>query len=198
MPFEPSIDPPVGWASKGSGLTYTQLRLIGQVVSHWAILDIALQQMLFMLAQSPEFLGQALTEDLGPDHRLKAFKRLCRHWRKFLNQESGNEDVIGLVENAQECATWITKNKDQRNKVAHWWWSRVTDDKMFCYKYTMKPHASEVGQEGGNFASMPNSELEAFANSISEMATRMLALSRLLQAKLPAWPYRRPALDSDH
>lgn len=188
MPFEPSIDPPKGWAPSGAGLTHTQLRLIGQVTTGWAILEIALQHILITLTQSPDHLGQSLTEDLGPDHRLKALNRLCRHWQNYLEPNPPKDESLDVLAQTKSCGAWIQKNKDMRNRVAHWWWSRASDELMFCYKFTLKRHAADEGAEIGNFAYVKNEELEEFASEISEKTTLMLWLWKMLDKKLPTWP----------
>lgn len=187
------MPPPKGWAPSGAGLTYTQLRLIGQVITTWAVLEVAIQHMLFTLAQAPDVLGQALTEDLGPDHRLKALDQLCRRWLTLLRDREPDDECVKLIDQTQGCVKWTKSNKDLRNRYAHWWWSRISDDQMSCHKYTLKAHAHGAG-EIDNHAWVMNNETEAFANEISERTTEMLWLLKMLQKKLPTLPHKPDGL----
>ena len=63
-----------------SFITEEQRAEIMLVIQGWALLETMIQKIACALAQSPLHLGQALTEDLGPDHRLKALRRLCKSW----------------------------------------------------------------------------------------------------------------------
>jgi hypothetical protein len=192
MPFEPSFPPPKEWAPPGAGLTFPQLSAIGAVVTTWAVIETVVQQLLFVLVQSPDKLGQALTEDLGPDHRLKALRRLCRDWEGFLEwRHSELTEMISCVREVRTYAAWIEKNKNRRNQIAHWQWMRMSDARMMAFKYTLKP-PPENPKDGDSHISVSPEELMAFAEEISEKASAMILALRRLSRELPAWP-RRPA-----
>jgi hypothetical protein len=190
MPFEPNFPPPKKWAPEGAGLTHRQLAAIGAVITTWALLEATVQQMLFTLAQSPSWLGQALTEDLGPDHRLKALRRLLRTWERLLGYNDGHEAELEKVHSARALAIWIEKNKDRRNRVAHWLWNRASDEEMYAFKYTLKGGGSGVGlEEAGLWIETTADELMSFAEEIRAKVDA-IAMSVEDLRTLPTWPER--------
>src|SRR5262245_19243164 len=116
------------WAPSTSHLTSEQATAIADVIINWSVLEVVLQDLLVALTQSPTALGQALTEDLGPDNRLKALKRLARTWIALLSSpswvDSKNSDFIKALDDCQALATWIAMAKARRNQIAHWTWFR--------------------------------------------------------------------------
>ena len=96
---------------------------IGTVTTAWAVFETAIQMALCELVQSPPALAQALTDDLGPDNRVKALKRLCASWAAALRDDRDAErQTISAV---ADCAKWFERNKAKRNQIIHYCWFRV-------------------------------------------------------------------------
>ncbi len=184
MAFERFVPPPRGWAPNTCGLTEPQLIGIGSVVSAWAILESVLQDALVTLAQSPSTLGQALTEDLGPDNRLKALKRLCQTWQIIMKVR--NREQSEMLDELAAVGVWIEKQKGLRNKIAHWQWMRQSDQKVFGFKYSTKP---EDPAHSINFMVAETADFAKFAEQIRDKAAELIELVRDLR-KLPTWPER--------
>lgn len=160
---------------------------IGAVVSAWALIETLLQGILCALAKADPTLGQALTEDLGPDNRLKAARRLVASWETVFREKLADE-LRNDLQRVREVCTWISQNKERRNRIAHWNWMRASDERLFGFKYHLKPGAA-LGPDGGKHLHMElaTEDLMRFAGEISDQATMMLELQGAL-AKLPAWP----------
>ena len=185
MAFEQFVPPPQGWAPPSAGLTHSQLMGIGAVVSAWAVLEAVLQDALVALAKSPLTLGQALTEDLGPDNRLKALRRLCQTWQIIM--KGRNAEQSEMLDEVAAIGVWIEKQKGLRNQVAHWQWMRQTDHLAFGFKYSTKP-ANPAGT-ATNFMTAHTTDFTDFAGEISDKAGELIELIADLR-KLPPWPER--------
>lgn len=185
MSFDPFFRQPDGWFPEAAGLTVTQLAGVGFVVTTWAALESVYQHTLFVLAQSPDPLGQALTEDLSPDNRSKALKRLCSTWKMVLKE--GFEEQIEAVESAEKIAKWIDTNKSKRNQIAHWNWLREDDSNMFGFKFHLKPMDGSENRTTG--IRISNDELYKFAIDISSRASDLIKIGPALE-KLPPWPQK--------
>ena len=188
MEFESRIDPPSLWASTYAGLTHSQMIGIGSVASTWTILEIATQQALCLLAQTPSALGQALTDDLSPDNRIKALKRLCDTWLAAFGD--GREQEIAAIDETLAVCKWFERNKARRNQIVHYFWLRKSDDEMIGSKYSTKPmFADRVHRE--RYLVMKTTDLSEFAAEISVQADNLLGLTLRL-GLLPSWPETQP------
>jgi hypothetical protein len=183
MAFE-KFTPPQGGPPQGVGLNVNHLRAIALVMTSWATLESALEQHLYLLAQAPPSLGQALTENLGPDHRLKALRRLVKSWERILQGYEEYTDILASVRKTEEYGNWIRVHKDQRNKVAHWHWLGITEQEMVAFKYTLRPGASTTSD---NWVRASPDDLIDFATEASDLASQMFALVPSLE-KLPPLP----------
>lgn len=190
MQFESSFTPPTGWAPESAGLTVTQLAAIGFVMTTWATLETIYQHTLFVLAQSPDMLGQALTEDLSPDNRSKAMKRLCASWKLALGDRFPEQTEA--LDKALEITKWIDTNKAERNHLAHWNWLRNDDESMFGFKYHLKPVDLSDNRPRG--ALRKHEDVFKFGTEIARQAGALLELQPAFDA-LPSWPQKQHAPD---
>jgi len=185
MPFDPYYSPPKGWLPEAAGLTVNQLAAIGFVITTWAALESIYQHTLFVLVQSPDTLGQALTEDLGPDNRSKALKRLCSSWKLILSEDFTEQ--IGALDKLEHLNKWVDTNKAKRNQIAHWNWIREDDQHMFAFKYHLRPYNLTDNRPKG--LRTTHDELFKFGGEISQKASEFLSLMPSLD-KLPPWPHK--------
>ncbi len=183
MAFEPFVPPAKGWMPETSGLTHSQLIGIGSVVSAWAVLEAVLQEALVSLTQAPLSLGQALTEDLGADNRLKALKRLCQSWEIAMGDRY--PEHLTTLKKVAAIGTWIEKNKGRRNQIAHWQWIRQSDEKALGFKYTMKISSSPNANQ--SFLTAKTADFAEFAEQIRIKTEELINELKPL-AQLPAWP----------
>lgn len=183
MPFDPYFSPPKGWLPESAGLTVNQLASVGFVMTTWAALESIYQHTLFVLAQSPDALGQALTEDLGPDNRSKAMKRLCASWKLALGDRFPEQ--TDALAKALQVVKWIDANKAERNQIAHWNWLRIDDQSMFGFKYHLKPISLSDNRPHGQ--TRTHEDLFKFGAEISQQAADLLALQPAFD-NLPPWP----------
>lgn len=145
------------------------------------------------LDSSPDTLGQALTEDLGPDHRVKALKRLCRNCQHRLGAFGGYDKQIELIRQARVLALWIDNHKAMRNQLVHWQWLRTSDTEMFAFKYTLKGPPQNPKEGTGYITTNPD-EVADFAKESASVASQLLELARELRQQLPTWRERSNAL----
>lgn len=184
MAFEPFIPPAKGWAPQTAGLTHSQLIGIASVVSAWAVLEGVLQHALVLLTQAPLALGQALTEDLGPDNRLKALKRLCQSWEIAMGDRY--PEHLPTLSATAKIGNWIEKNKVRRNQVVHWQWMRQSDEHLIGFKYSLKV-GSRDKPSSGTFMTAQTGDMAAFAKQISAETDNLINLLAPLET-LPSWP----------
>jgi hypothetical protein len=138
--------------------------------------------MICALAQSPIDLGQALTEDLGPDHRIKAAKRLCRAWQIMLPRDHELQTVLA---NTRQTLNWAKKNKDDRNKLVHWQWIGLGESELYCFKYTLRPPPEDDPAESA-FQKTEIDDIKRFCVEIGKQSEVMRGLISKLET-LPPW-----------
>lgn len=182
--FDPHDPHPVPGMPNSSWLTVNQLASIGSVVAAWSWMDLALESLLSTLVQSDDFLSQALTEDLGPDNRLKATKRLVRAWQQALLDPT--ERQIRLFEEVLELTKWIAANNGKRNQIAHWIWVRSDDEKMFGWKH----HVVAAPDNARPNSEITKSSIIDFSKEIGIAAGRLAAVERVAR-DLPPWPHAK-------
>ena len=183
---------PGNWWTPASGrLTEEQATAFADVITAWSLLELTLQKVLCVLAQAPLALGQALTEDLGPDNRIKALKRLAQTWKAVQRYNLTVEQRIALTD-CLVLATWIAQVKARRNQIAHWNWLRQDDEEIFGFKYNTRPSGSYADQNNRpqTHATETVTTLDEFSEQISVAAHRLQLASELLQT-LPTWPRTR-------
>jgi hypothetical protein len=155
-------------------------------IQAWAAVDTFIEKLICRLAKAPLSLGQAVTEDLGPDHRLKALRRLALSWRFALRPAEDWSEQRARIDEVSAFARWAAINKGSRNQLVHWHWGRINDAEISGYKHTMKPPAGPPG-EPYKFVKVRMLDVEMFTSEINAMSQRMYRIERKLLT-LPAWP----------
>jgi hypothetical protein len=181
MAFDPFHPHPVPGMPNSSWLTVNQLASIGSVVAAWSWMDLAFEALLSTLIQTDDMLGQSLTEDLSPDYRIKAARRLVKTWETAIR--APNESQSGLFTEIREITKWIATNKGRRNQIAHWIWLRSDDENMFGWKHHVM-FASENERPSGEIT---KTEIMEFSKEIGLIAGR-LGAAELEARNLPTWP----------
>lgn len=195
MPFDPSTPSPIASIPDTSWPTIRQLAAIGAVSTTWSWLDMGIETLICTLTESDEMLGQALTQDLSPDNRLKALRRLTTTWeRMVLGMTKPQTELLADI---RSCVSWVAKNKTTRNKVVHSLWMRSDDEKLFGWKH----HIAPVTAKESSSVSITVSEILNFSIEIGQMVVRLGELE-LAARELPPFPKPSraipltPALDS--
>jgi len=131
-------------------------------------------------------LGQALTENLSPDNRLAALRRLLTTWERMVHLTL---DQKALIAECRELIKWIAQNKAKRNRIAHWIWLRSTDAELFGWKHHIMPTDDK---ERPN-ETINKSDILEFSREIGQIAGRVAAAE--LQARmLPPFPKSSPGM----
>ena len=183
MPFAPFRRPPKDWAPPTAGLTHPQLIGIGAVITTWAALEQTLEHLLYELVQAPDVLGQALSEDLNADSRCKALLRLCVSWEQSLAPEYTSERES--LEQIRSSVKWARRNRDKRNKFAHYNWMRITDEQMMGFKFSLRPRQ----RVDGPFDKVQTADIEPFADEIAAEVDKLFKTLSVVQS-FPEWPRR--------
>lgn len=163
-------------------LTNKQLAAIGSVVAVWSWLDLEIENLMATLAQGDAMLIQALTEDLSPDNRLNALRRLITTWERACPTLS--EEHKAAFAKAREVIRWVAANKARRNRIAHSLWSRTDDETMFGWKHHIMPRDSG---KVGSFEKITTSEITAFSKEIGRQQANLSLAMQVLKL-LPVWP----------
>lgn len=189
------------WVPASGHLTERQATALADVITEWSVLEISLQKVLCILAQAPTALGQALTEDLGPDNRIKALKRLAQTWKLSHRRDQFTVEQNIALTDCLILATWIAQVKGRRNQIAHWSWQRSNDEEMFGFKYSTRPAATYADQKNIPQTNITEtvSALISFSEQINFAAHRLQLASEMLQT-LRAWPRTRieVAVEPEH
>ena len=182
MSFDPFTPSPIAGLPDKSWLTTRQLAAIGSVLAVWSWIDVETQNLLCRLIKTDSMLAQSLTEDLGPDNRIKALKRLLKTWDHAIYDK--NEFRKASLDEALAITKWIERNKSLRNQIAHWVWLRSDDETLFGWKHHTMPFLTEDQR--------PNierkvTEIEEFAQESGKIVVRMNAAYHSF-GNLPDWP----------
>lgn len=180
MTFDPTHGSPIPGVSNTSWPTINQAAAIGSVVVAWNWLDLALETLLATLTKSDEMLTQALTEDLSPDNRLKALRRLALTWQRVAPLDQAQ---VALVEEIRAISKEVASLKSERNRVAHGLWMRSDDETMFRWKH----HIAPVAEQERTSEHKKTSDLLGLTEQIGQLAGRAAA-AELIARDLPAFP----------
>lgn len=187
LEFEPYVRTP---DDKGNELLDDHKIKMANVIGSWSVLETNCEKLLCALAQTPLTLGQTLTEDLGPDHRLKALRRLCRNWEIVLPR---NHELQPRLKELRSLATWVAQNKDARNRLVHWHWRSRGTDALVCFKYSFKPPTEDKVESP--FLTTSVKSLTGFFIEIAGKNRELKALLESLET-LPPWQEILPSHDS--
>jgi hypothetical protein len=119
---------PLNHTSQYAQLTDRQFELLGRAVVEWANLEFLLGCLLNRLLHTPEFLGRTYTDQLTSS-RIEAAIREAIEIQRIrydcrIVSEATLKDALSLLARIQAMRTL-------RNKIAHFCWSRSTDDEIF-------------------------------------------------------------------
>ncbi|MCW3796312.1 hypothetical protein OMW55_00610 [Sphingomonas sp. BN140010] len=162
--------------------TINQLAAIGSVAATWSWLDLSLEGILAKLVHSDEMLAQALTEDLSPDNRLKALRRLTRTWEQV--HPDLTDAHKAQFDEVREIVKWVAANKARRNEIVHWLWLRRDDARLFGWKHRVTP---AIPSEARASKLADYESFLEFSREIGSMADRAAETERAL-SDLPPWP----------
>jgi hypothetical protein len=181
MTFDPSHPSPVPGITDTAWPTINQLAAIGSVSAAWSWLDLGIEALLARLIEGDEMLAQALTEDLSPDNRLKALRRLVVTWERVVRNLT--DDHRAVLAEVREIVTWVARNKGKRNEIIHWVWMRTDDEKLYGWKHRMMP--TTQAERPNRY--MTKTEILEFSREIGAMAGRVGA-AELAARQLPPFP----------
>lgn len=139
------------------------------------------------LVQGDEMLVQSYTEDLSPDNRLSALRRLLKTWERI--DPGLTDEHRKAFATTRDIIKWIAQNKGKRNQIAHWIWVRVDDESLFGWKHHTMPTEGDENLRG---QTMTVDQLLEFSREIGDQEGRLDEVNRVLRS-LPAWPPARPS-----
>ena len=168
------------WANH-SKPTEEQFALLGKSVTAWGIIDHLVNAVLARLAQTPDFIGLALTDDLGFRQRMTAINNLVDIHRRRYRVPHLDADTLS---EAVRVAAALDKAKPNRNNMAHHVWMRVTDDQLFAVR--LKGRQDNPAKSDGTQL-LSNSEL---ADLTAEAESLIGQLEALID-RLPEVPETR-------
>lgn len=153
--------------------TDEQFALLGKSVTAWGIIDHQTTILLSRLAAAPDFLGLALTDDLGFAPRLKAIKNLVDIHRRRYQAPRITESALAQ---ADDVVRLLDASKQERNRIAHAIWMRYDEDQLFNIRLRGRQHAD--GRDDG--AIISNDELRLIVQRAEELIATLEALILLL------------------
>ncbi|WP_140419886.1 hypothetical protein [Achromobacter denitrificans] len=170
---------PFSHSSPYAQLTPRQQACIGRFVTEWANAEFYLGILLGRLLGTPEYLARTYTDFLGAVQIQQAITQALEiHHHRYgdrLIQEALAKEVAGLSRR-------IDKLRSLRNKFAHYYWMRNTDEGMYG---TPLSGASPYSKRGSR------SDIETTVAEIDSAHDELFAVNSRLEeivAEIPAVP----------
>jgi hypothetical protein len=114
--------------SQYSAPTEKQYAAIGCAVVEWANVELLLGTMLTRLLSTPEFLGRIYTSSMSAVRLQEAISEAAEiHAHRYRYRLIAS----GLVQEIREVNGRVTTLRALRNKLAHFYWMRLSDDELF-------------------------------------------------------------------
>ena len=80
----------------------------------------------------------------------------------------------------------IAANKDSRNQLVHWQWLSVDDDRLLCFKYSMRPPPGDADVNREQYAIVERADVIGFAEEIHSLNEDLSEYLDVLLI-LPTW-----------
>jgi hypothetical protein len=169
---------PLNHTPKYAQLTDRQFELLGRVVVEWANLEFLLGCLLNRLLHTPEFLGRTYTDQLTSSRIEVAIREAIEiqrvRYRSRIVSEANLAAALGLLARIQSKRTL-------RNKIAHFCWSRSTDDAIFGTSFSGGLPGSAKHER--SYASLTTTELaeahQSFSGIVDELQTLVSSIPEM-------------------
>lgn len=183
MPFDDFDPSPILSLPDSAWPTNKQLAAIGSVAVVWNWLDLAIENIIATLTKGDEMLVQALTEDLSPDNRLKAIRRLVTTWEIVVKLDENHRQILQEI---GKIVTEVKKFKTDCNRFIYGIWNRVDDETMFRWKH----HTAPRNGDHGLYENFTKDDLVTFSVAVGQLVARANA-AEVAARSLPPFPAPR-------
>ena len=123
---------PLNHVSRYSELTDYQYMALGKVVVEWANIEFLLGVLLGRLLATPEFLARTYTESMAAVRLQDAITQAIEiHKVRYRCKLIPKDHLIEIA----AINSSVVSLRISRNKIAHYCWSRSSDDEMFGTKF---------------------------------------------------------------
>ena len=164
--------------SKYSEMTPEQYELLGRFVVEWSNVEYLLGEVLSHLMIIPGFLGRTYNDQMRALDLDKAIRNILdiheKRYTHVLVTEALCAQVLELVNMAGDL-------RSKRNKLAHYLWSRWSDQKVFGTRLTGKLPVR--GKENRDSWLMTNEQLQEYGSQAHQLVESFLELLPLLPSK---------------
>lgn len=182
---------PLNHTSQYAQLTDRQFELLGRVVVEWANLEFLLGCLLNRLLHTPEFLGRTYTDQLTSSRIEVAIREAIEiqsvRYRSRVVSETTQAATLELLRKIQS-------KRALRNKIAHFCWSRSTDDTIFGTSFSGGLPGSAKHER--SYASLTTADLveahTSFAAIVDELQTVVSSIPEMSEDEALALLRREP------
>jgi hypothetical protein len=160
---------PLSHASRFSEPTEQQYASIGRAVVEWANVERLLGMLLSRLLATPDFLARTYTASINAVHMQKAIVEAVKiHVHRYGYRLISKE----FLDEITEINNGVTSLREKRNKIAHYCWSRETDEVMFGTSFP----SGIPSKNGSGYATLTDAELSKLNSEAHVLVERLLTV----------------------
>lgn len=150
---------PIAHLLKVASLTEKQLILIGKITVEWSNIESLQKQLLTRLLLSPDFIGRVYTDRISAAGITIAIKQALE-----IHQYRYQSKILGrtLEQKILHTLNRIDKSRAQRNRIAHFCWSRRSDTEIFGMSFSSGLPGTKKHEK--SICLVSNTKLEALYN----------------------------------
>jgi hypothetical protein len=124
---------PLNHTSEYAELTDVQFALVGKLVVEWSNIDQLVAMLLSRLLLTSSFLARVYTDELSGSRRQAAVaKALDIHEHRYSHRLVSAE----LATEVRSTMAEVEVVRGHRNRLAHYCWTRSTDDELFGTRFS--------------------------------------------------------------
>lgn len=162
---------PLSHTSLYSELTEQQYASLGRAVVEWANVEQLLGTLLSRLLATPYFLARTYTASMTALRMQEAIEAAIEiHIHRYDYRLIGKERVEEIIQINKD----VTSLRTQRNKIAHFCWSRENDEVMFGTKFSGGVPTKKNDARG--YATLTNAELIDLNAKAHALVERLLTV----------------------
>ena len=160
---------PLNHTSRFAQLTDRQFELLGRAVVEWANIEHLLGCILVRLLLTPDFPGRTVTDRMRAAQVEESIKEAIEVHRVRYDNKLLSSDTQVKIES---ILSTVSGMRGLRNKLAHFCWSRNTDDEIFGTSFSAGLPGTKKHER--SYVSLSTADLEdahqSFARVVDELS----------------------------
>lgn len=157
--------------SEFAELTEAQYALLGKAVVEWANIELLLSILLSRLLATPEFLARTYTDSISAVKLQDAILEAVEiHQERYRHRLISEETLLEIL----DINFKITNLRSARNKIAHFCWSRNSDQQIFGTNFRGGVHSEK--RERRDFSILTSQDLAKLNCDAHALVEQMINL----------------------